>query len=76
MSEEYRNPSLHGLQGSAAALLVPLLAAVFGLDPSTAMLAASPGSADSVAIMAASSNVDLSFAVAMRTARFVLILAL
>jgi uncharacterized protein len=45
-----------------------------GTDPLTAYLATSPGGADSVAIIAASSKVDLPFVVAMQTARFMLVL--
>jgi uncharacterized membrane protein AbrB (regulator of aidB expression) len=40
----------------------------------TAYLATSPGGADSVAIIAASSNVDLPFVMAMQTARFMLVM--
>ena len=45
-----------------------------GVDPLTAYLATSPGGADSVAIIAASSNVDLRFVMAMQTARLVVVL--
>ena len=46
-----------------------------GTDPLTAYLATSPGGADSVTIIAASSsNVDLPFVVAMQTARFILVM--
>ena len=47
-----------------------------GTDALTAYLATSPGGADSVAIIASSSNVDLPFVMAMQTARFVLIIVL
>lgn len=54
------------------------LAAVFvlaaGIDPLTAYLATSPGGADSVAILAASSNVDAPFVMAMQMARMVVVL--
>jgi uncharacterized protein len=40
----------------------------------TAYLAMSPGGADSVAIIAASSKVDVSFVMALQTARFVVVL--
>ena len=40
----------------------------------TAYLATSPGGADSVAIIAASSQVDLPFVMAMQVARFMLVL--
>lgn len=45
-----------------------------GVDPLTAYLATSPGGADSVAIISASSNVDVPFVMAMQLARFLLIL--
>lgn len=56
--------------GGFAALLV-LLADV---DPVTAYLAASPGGADSVSIIAAATQVDLPFVVAMQVARFLVVL--
>jgi uncharacterized protein len=51
-----------------------LLHVSIGTDPLTAYLATSPGGADSVAIIAASSNVDVPFVMAMQTARFMLVL--
>lgn len=45
-----------------------------GTDLLTAYLATSPGGADSVAIIAAASKVDLPFVMAMQTARFVLVM--
>ncbi|MET0284869.1 MAG: AbrB family transcriptional regulator [Polyangiales bacterium] len=46
-----------------------------GMDPLTAYLATSPGGADSVAIIAASSSqVDLPFVTAMQTTRFLVVL--
>jgi membrane AbrB-like protein len=45
-----------------------------GTDMLTAYLATSPGGADSVAIIAASSQVDLPFVMAMQAARFLLVL--
>ena len=51
-----------------------LLHVSVGTDPLTAYLATSPGGADSVAIIAASSKVDLPFVMAMQTARFILVL--
>ena len=45
-----------------------------GVEPLTAFLATSPGGADSVAIIAASSKVDLPFVMAMQMTRFVLVL--
>ncbi|MGY2199471.1 AbrB family transcriptional regulator [Pseudomonas gingeri] len=54
------------------------LAAVFvfaaGIDPLTAYLATSPGGADSVAIIAASSQVDMPFVMTMQMARFAVVL--
>lgn len=48
-----------------------------GIDPLTAYLATSPGGMDSVAIIAAASDsVDLSFVMALQSARLVLVLAL
>ena len=49
---------------------------IAGTDPLTAYLATSPGGADSVAIIAASSKVDVPFVMAMQTARFLLVLAI
>jgi membrane AbrB-like protein len=51
-----------------------ILVAVAGIDPLTAYLATSPGGADSVAIIAASSNVDVPFVMAMQTGRFLVVL--
>jgi hypothetical protein len=45
-----------------------------GIDPLTAYLATSPGGADSVAIISASSNVDVPFVMAMQLTRFMVIL--
>jgi uncharacterized protein len=45
-----------------------------GVDPLTAYLAMSPGGLDSVAIIAASSRVNLPFVMAMQTARFLVVL--
>jgi len=47
---------------------------IAGIDILTAYLATSPGGADSVAIIAASSKVDIPFVMAMQTARFMLVL--
>jgi len=46
-----------------------------GIDPLTAYLATSPGGADSVAIIAASSTVDLPFVMALQTARLLVVIA-
>jgi membrane AbrB-like protein len=51
-----------------------VLAAAAHVDPLTAYLATSPGGVDSVAIIAAGSNVNLPFVMAMQTARFLVIL--
>jgi len=51
-----------------------LLHVTVGTDPLTAYLATSPGGADSVAIIAASSPVDVPFVMAMQVSRFVLVL--
>jgi uncharacterized protein len=48
---------------------------MLGIDPLTAYLATSPGGMDSVAIIAAASNrVDISFVMALQTARFMIVL--
>jgi len=51
-----------------------LLVKFAGIDPLTAYLATSPGGADSVAIIAASSNVDMPFVMAMQTGRFIVVM--
>jgi len=51
-----------------------LLHVFAGIDPLTAYLATSPGGADSVAIIAASSPVDVPFVMALQTGRFLVIL--
>ena len=56
--------------GGLAALLVVLA----GIDPLTAYLATSPGGANSAAIIAVASNVDVAFVMAMQTTRLVLVL--
>jgi membrane AbrB-like protein len=50
------------------------LVEIFKIDPLTAYLATSPGGADSVAIIAASTNVDVGFVMAQQIARFMLVL--
>ncbi|PBC00930.1 AbrB family transcriptional regulator [Mesorhizobium sp. WSM3860] len=48
---------------------------VLGIDPLTAYLATSPGGMDSVAIIAAAAqNVDISFVMALQSARFLVVL--
>ncbi|MEF2071563.1 AbrB family transcriptional regulator [Consotaella aegiceratis] len=51
-----------------------LLVVFADVDPLTAYLATSPGGADSVAIIAASSNVDMSFVMALQMARFIIVM--
>ena len=50
------------------------LVALAGVDPLTAYLATSPGGADSVSIIAASTKVDMPFVLAMQVARFFLVI--
>jgi membrane AbrB-like protein len=52
-----------------------VLSRLAGIDPLTAYLATSPGGADSVAIIAASSHVDVPFVMTMQMVRFVVVLA-
>ena len=59
---------------AVCALFALALVQIAGIDPLTAYLATSPGGADSVAIIAANSPVNLPFVVAMQTARFLLVL--
>ncbi|MBB4229007.1 AbrB family transcriptional regulator [Rhizobium mongolense] len=59
---------------SICGLMAVALHMFAGIDPLTAYLATSPGGADSVAIIAASSDVDLPFVMAMQVGRFVVIL--
>jgi uncharacterized protein len=56
--------------------LAALLTRFAGIDPLTAYLATSPGGADSVAIIAASSHVDKPFVMTMQMLRFVAVLIL
>jgi uncharacterized protein len=51
-----------------------ILVRTLGIDPLTAYLATSPGGMDSVAIIGASSTVDLSFVMALQTVRLLLVL--
>jgi len=53
-----------------SALLGLLLAKLGGVDPVTAYLATSPGGMDSVAIIAASTKVDVPFVMALQALRF------
>ena len=56
--------------GLSAWMLVVLL----HIDPLTAYLATSPGGVDAAAIIAASTNVDTSFVMALQTVRVVVVL--
>jgi uncharacterized protein len=58
--------------GVVAAAMV----AMAGIDPLTAYLATSPGGSDSIAIIAASTNVDVSFVMAMQTFRMITVMFL
>ncbi|MCA0921642.1 AbrB family transcriptional regulator [Pseudooceanicola nanhaiensis] len=51
-----------------------LISVTMDVDLLTAYLATSPGGADSVAVIAASSDVDIAFVMAMQTLRFILVL--
>lgn len=53
-----------------------LLSKLMNIDPLTAYLATSPGGLDSVAIIAATTHVDMPFVMALQTVRFLVILAL
>jgi membrane AbrB-like protein len=59
---------------SSCGLMAVALHKFAGIDPLTAYLATSPGGADSVAIIAASSDVDQPFIMAMQVGRFLVIL--
>lgn len=65
-----------GLLMALCAGLAVLLAAGFDIDLLTAYLATSPGGLDTVAIIAASTPVDVSFVMALQTGRLVLIVVL
>jgi len=55
-------------------LLAGAMVLVGNVDPLTAYLATSPGGADTIAIIAASSAVDMRFVMAMQTSRLVVVL--
>ncbi len=57
-------------------LLAFILTRTLGVDPLTAYLATSPGGMDSIAIIAASSQVDIAFVMSLQTARLLLIMAI
>jgi membrane AbrB-like protein len=59
---------------SVSAGLALVLVRAAGVDPLTAYLATSPGGMDTVAIIAASSRVDVSFVMALQTVRFLIVL--
>ncbi len=63
---------LIALCGGIAALFV----VVAGVDPLTAYLATSPGGSDSIAIIAASTDCDVSFVMAMQTVRMIAVILL
>lgn len=60
---------------SFSGLLAYILVRAVGIDPLTAYLATSPGGMDSIAIIAASSNVDVPFVMALQTARLLMVMA-
>lgn len=55
-------------------VIAVVLTEVAHIDPMTAYLASSPGGADSVAVIAATSAVDAGFVMAMQLARFLMVL--
>ena len=59
---------------AACAAFGMILVHAAGVDPLTAYLATSPGGLDTVAIIAASSNVDVPFVLSMQFARIILVL--
>ena len=58
---------------SFSGMLAGLLILLLGVDPLTAYLATSPGGLDSIAVIAASSNVDIAFVMTLQTARLILV---
>ncbi|WP_180901867.1 AbrB family transcriptional regulator [Martelella soudanensis] len=64
--------ALVAICGVLAAILVWLT----GIDPLSAYLATSPGGADSIAIISASTDVDVAFVMSMQIARFFFVMAL
>lgn len=65
--------SMLALLGTCALFAVALVTFA-GIDPLSAYLATSPGGADSVAIIAASTKVDVPFVMAMQAGRFIVVL--
>jgi uncharacterized protein len=59
---------------TVGAALAALLFWLAGIDPLTAYLATSPGGADSVVVIAATSAVDAGFVMSMQLARFLMVL--
>jgi membrane AbrB-like protein len=59
---------------AVAGALAFILVEAAGIDPLSAYLATTPGGMDTVAIIAASSTVDVSFVMALQTIRFVIVL--
>jgi uncharacterized protein len=60
----------------ACSVLGIILAWLAGVDELTGYMAMSPGGADSIAIIAASTPVDMSFVMAMQTSRLVLVMVI
>jgi membrane AbrB-like protein len=58
----------------ACGLFAILLARIANIDLMTAYLATSPGGADSIAIIAAASHVDLPFVMSMQTCRLIVVM--
>jgi membrane AbrB-like protein len=65
--------SIFILMGACAVFAFVLVRAA-GIDPLTAFLATSPGGMDTVAIIAASSNVDVPFVMSLQAVRLVIVL--
>ncbi len=65
--------AIFALMGVGVGIAV-LLSQLAGIEPLTAYLATSPGGADSVAVIAATSAVDAGFVMAMQLARFLMVL--
>ncbi|MDR0378454.1 MAG: AbrB family transcriptional regulator, partial [Candidatus Accumulibacter sp.] len=59
----------------ACAGIALALTRITGIDPLTAYLATSPGGLDAIAIIAATSNVNIPFIMAFQTARLLLVIA-
>jgi len=76
----YAVKALPAVIGSIAILVVMcagiawLLVIFAGVDPLTAYLATSPGGADTVAIIASSTHVDVAYVMAMQMARFLAVM--